>query len=43
MAEYQAALTVRDSRPDTKAAAEKGLKQPFVLPKRHAAAKPDRR
>ncbi len=32
IAEYQAALTVRDSRPDTKEAAEKGLKQPFTNP-----------
>jgi len=31
--EYRAALTVRDSRPDTKAAAEQGLKQPFATPK----------
>ena len=30
--EYQAALTVRDPQPDTKAAAEKGLKEPFVAP-----------
>jgi tetratricopeptide (TPR) repeat protein len=33
VAEYQAALTVRDSQPDTKAAAEQGIKQPFVAPK----------
>jgi hypothetical protein len=32
--EYRAALTVRDSKPDTKAAAEQGLKQPFVGPKK---------
>jgi hypothetical protein len=32
VSEYQAALTVRDGQPDTKAAAEKGLKQPFVAP-----------
>ena len=32
MAEYHAALTVRDSRPDTKAAAEKGLKEAFTQP-----------
>jgi tetratricopeptide (TPR) repeat protein len=32
IAEYQAALTVRDSQPDTKAAAEAGIKQPFVAP-----------
>lgn len=31
--EYRAALTVRDSRPDTKAAAEQGIKQPFAAPK----------
>ncbi len=31
--EYRAALTVRDSRPDTKAAAEQGIKQPFATPK----------
>jgi len=31
--EYRAALTVRDSRPDTKAAAEQGIKQPFSTPK----------
>jgi tetratricopeptide (TPR) repeat protein len=36
--EYKAALTVRDSQPDTKAAAEKGLKEPFVgLKTNHAA------
>ncbi len=33
LAEYQAALTVRDAQPDTKAAAEAGLKKPFVAPK----------
>jgi tetratricopeptide (TPR) repeat protein len=32
IAEYQAALTVRDAQPDTKAAAEAGIKQPFVAP-----------
>ena len=32
LAEYHAALTVRDSQPDTKAAAEMGLKQPFTAP-----------
>jgi hypothetical protein len=32
LAEYHAALTVRDGQPDTKAAAEMGLKQPFVAP-----------
>ncbi|HKO19090.1 MAG TPA: tetratricopeptide repeat protein, partial [Acidobacteriaceae bacterium] len=38
--EYRAALANRDSQPDTKAAAEKGLKEPFALPKR-ATAQPD--
>ena len=33
MVEYKAALTVRDGQPDTKQAAEKGLKAPFALPK----------
>jgi hypothetical protein len=33
IAEYKAALTVRDAQPDTKAAAEQGIKQPFVAPK----------
>jgi tetratricopeptide (TPR) repeat protein len=33
IAEYQAALTVRDAQPDTKAAAEQGIKTPFVAPK----------
>ena len=33
VAEYQAALVVRDAQPDTKAAAEQGIKQPFVAPK----------
>lgn len=39
VAEYKAALAVRDSRPDTKEAAESGLKKPFALPLR-AQAKP---
>jgi tetratricopeptide (TPR) repeat protein len=34
IAEYQAALANRDPRPDTKEAAEKGLKKPFALPQR---------
>ena len=34
VAEYRAALAVRDAQPDTRAAAEKGLKEPFLLPKR---------
>lgn len=40
LAEYKAALTVRDGQPDTKEAAESGLKQPFSLPHR-ADASPD--
>jgi tetratricopeptide (TPR) repeat protein len=38
IAEYKAALTNRDSQADTRDAAEKGLKQPFTLPKRAASA-----
>jgi len=34
LAEYRAALVSRDGRSDTKAAAEKGLLQPFVVPRR---------
>ena len=41
LAEYRAALTVRDSQPDTKAAADSGLKQPFTLPKREQSTQPD--
>lgn len=32
IAEYKTALTVRDGQPDTKAAAEKGIRQPFETP-----------
>jgi hypothetical protein len=32
LAEYRAALTVRDGQQDTKEAAQKGIKQPFQLP-----------
>ncbi len=32
VAEYRAALAARDGQPDTKAAAEAGIKQPFALP-----------
>jgi tetratricopeptide (TPR) repeat protein len=35
--EYQAALASRDSRPDTRQAAESGLKKPFVLPQRESS------
>jgi tetratricopeptide (TPR) repeat protein len=42
LTEYQAALTVRDGQPDTKAAAEKGLKEPFVAPpSEHQPPPPD--
>lgn len=42
LAEYHAALTVRDSQPDTKAAAETGLKQPFAAPRaEREAPEPD--
>lgn len=34
LAEYMAALASRDARPDTRTAAEAGIKQPFALPKR---------
>ena len=40
IAEYKAALTVRDAQPDTKAAAEKGIKEPFTLPKRAQEPEP---
>jgi tetratricopeptide (TPR) repeat protein len=39
--EYQAALTVRDAQPDTKAAAEKGLKEPFTAPPAEHQPAPD--
>jgi hypothetical protein len=34
IAEYKTALAVRDSRPDTKQAAESGIAKPFALPQR---------
>ena len=41
LAEYHTALAVRDGQQDTRTAAEKGLAQPFALPRRaHAAADP---
>ena len=39
--EYRLALNLRDERPDTKAAAEAGLRQPFAPPKREAAQEDD--
>jgi tetratricopeptide (TPR) repeat protein len=38
VSEYQAALVARDDRPDTKLAAEEGLKQPYAVPQRSHAA-----
>jgi len=38
IAEYKAALASRDSQPDTKVAAEKGIKERFTLPRRAAAS-----
>jgi hypothetical protein len=32
--EYKAVLTMHDTQPDTRSAAEKGVKKPFALPKR---------
>ncbi len=34
--EYKTALAARDARPDTRQAAESGIKQPFALPRRSA-------
>lgn len=41
LAEYKAALTARDGRPDTKIAAEKGLKEPFVQPNAPKRTEPE--
>ena len=41
VAEYRAALAARDARPDTKTAAEGGLKQAFALPRRQQAPAPN--
>jgi tetratricopeptide (TPR) repeat protein len=43
IAEYKAALAHRDSQPDTKAAAEKGIKERFTLPRRTAASSDEQR
>ena len=40
VAEYKAALTVRDAQPDTRAAAEKGIKTPFAAPQSAPRAEP---
>ncbi len=34
--EYKAALAMRDTQPDTRTAAEKGVQQPFALPHHQA-------
>ncbi len=39
--EYEAALAARDARPDTKLAAENGIKAPFALPRREQAKPKD--
>jgi tetratricopeptide (TPR) repeat protein len=39
--EYKAALAVRDAQPDTRVAAEKGIKEPFTLPKREQQPQPE--
>jgi len=39
--EYKAALDVRDTQPDTKTAAEKGVKEPFALPHRQTPENDD--
>lgn len=43
LAEYQLALTTRDGQPDTKVAAENGLKKPFTQPgiKQETSSQPD--
>ena len=41
IAEYKLALTVRDAKPDTRLAAEKGIKAPFALPQRAKPAEDD--
>jgi tetratricopeptide (TPR) repeat protein len=41
VAEYQAALAARDAKPDTRLAAETGIKQPFALPRRVQQPKTD--
>ena len=41
IAEYKLALANRDAKPDTKLAAEKGIKEPFALPKRERKTSDD--
>ena len=38
VAEYEAAMAVRDARPDTKQAAASGIARPFMLPQRESPA-----
>lgn len=40
LAQYEAALAARDARPDTRLAAESGIKQPFALPLRAQPVQP---
>ncbi len=40
LAEYKAGLAMRDAKPDTRLAAEKGIKAPFAIPQRAGAPKP---
>ena len=41
VAEYRAALATRDGQPDTRAAAESGIKQPFALPQHEDSSSDD--
>jgi hypothetical protein len=41
VAEYKAALMARDGQPDTKAAAENGIKQPFTMPRHSDGTDPN--
>jgi len=41
LAEYRLAMNLRDERPDTKAAAESGLREPFAPPKRESITPED--
>ena len=40
LTEYEEALAARDARPDTKLAAESGIKKPFALPRRAGPVQP---
>jgi hypothetical protein len=41
LAEYRAALAARDGQPDTKSAAEDGIKKPFALPQHENSSNDD--